>query len=422
MFLLILLYLGLTIIRPQSYIASLEHVPLLIIVQVLAFASWLGSRAKTFAAPQFMLLPLFLLAMMASEVATGWFGGSIEQLRQFGPAVIAFFVLAAAASTSPRHVRMILVVFTLCTTVLALHSLEQSLYGVGWTGRTLDHEGRIRYVGIFDDPNDLGLLFVSVLPMAVYLSAGRGLLRRLFWLACAALILYGIYLTNSRGTMLAVGVIFGVYLWLKRGKLIALVFGGAGFVAMRLIKTRFQNLEASGSSALGRIDAWYAGLHMFVAHPLLGVGVGNFTDYNYLTAHNSWVLVLAETGFVGYTLWLAFISYGFWMMFSVLRHQPQLDADDELAAIAWQQEQAIAFTLLLCLCGMFAAAFFLSRSYIIVLYLLEAVVVGAYVGCRQRFEDLPRMSLTESWWYWPPIAMASIVALYFIVKILLHFA
>jgi len=161
---------------------------------------------------------------------------------------------------------------------------------------------------------------------------------------------------------------------------------------------------------------------MFLSHPLLGVGVGNFTDYNYLTAHNSWVLVLAETGFIGYTLWLAFIGYGFWMMFSVLRHQPQLDQDDELAAIAWQQEQAIAFTLLLCLCGMFAAAFFLSRSYIIVLYLLEAVVVGAYVGCRQRFEDLPRMSLTESWWYWPPIAMASIVALYFIVKVLLHFA
>ncbi len=422
MFLLILLYLGLTIIRPQSYIASLEHVPLLIIVQVLAFAAWLGSRAKTFAAPQFMLLPLFLLAMMVSEVATGWFGGSIEQLRVFGPAVIAFFVLAAAASTSPRRVRMILVVFTLCTTVLALHSLDQILYGVGWTGRTLDHEGRIRYVGIFDDPNDLGLLFVSVLPMAVYLSAGGGLLRRLFWLACAALILYGIYLTNSRGTMLAVGVIFGVYLWLKRGKFIALVFGGVGFVAMRLIKTRFQDLEASGSSAQGRIDAWYAGLHMFLSHPLLGVGVGNFTDYNYLTAHNSWVLVLAETGFIGYTLWLAFIGYGFWMMFSVLRHQPQLDQDDELAAIAWQQEQAIAFTLLLCLCGMFAAAFFLSRSYIIVLYLLEAVVVGAYVGCRQRFEDLPRMSLTESWWYWPPIAMASIVALYFIVKVLLHFA
>ncbi len=422
MFLMILLYIVLTIIRPQDYMPGLANVPLLIVVQVLAFASWLGSKAKTFAAPQFVLLPLFLLAMMASEVATGWFGGSIEQLRQFGPAVVAFFVLAAAASSSPRHVRTIFAVFALCTTVLALHGVDQIRHGVGWTGMPLDKDHRIRYVGIFNDPNDLGLLFVSILPMAVYLSAGGGLLRRLFWLTCAALILYGIYLTNSRGTMLAVAVIFGVYLWMKRGKLTALVFGGVGFLAMRLIKTRFQDLEASGESATGRIDAWYAGIHMFLSHPLLGVGVGNFTDYNYLTAHNSLVLVLAETGFVGYTLWLAFVGYGFWMMVNILRHQPDLDADDELGVLAWRQEQSIAFTLLLCLCGMFAAAFFLSRSYIILVYLLAAVVVGTYVGCQQRFHDLPRVSLADSWWRWPPIAMASIAVLYVIVKVLLRSA
>jgi O-antigen ligase len=422
MFPLILLYVVLTIIRPQSYMASLANVPLLIVVLFAAFLSWMGSRAKTFDAPQFVLLPLFLLAMMASEVATGWFGGALEQLRQFGPAVIAFVVLAAAASVSRGRVKVTFAVFTLCTTVLALHGIDQARYGVGWTGRTLDHEGRITYVGIFDDPNDLGLLFVTVLPMAFYLSGGGGLLRRLFWLAAAGLILYGIYLTDSRGTMLAVAVVFTVYLWLTRGKLTALVFGGAGLIAMRMIKTRFQDLAASGSSALGRIDAWYAGLHMFLSHPLLGVGVGNFTDYNYLTAHNSLVLVLAETGFIGYTLWLAFVGYCFWMMVNVLRHQPDLDESDEPAAMAWRQEQSIAFTLLLCLCGMFAAAFFLSRSYIILVYLLAAIVVGAYVGCQRRFEDLPRLTLAEGWWRWPPIAMASIGGLYVIVKILLHSA
>lgn len=422
MFILILVYLVLTIIRPQDYMTSLANIPLLIVVLAGAFLSWMGSRAKTLDAPQFVILPLFLLAMMASEIANGWFGGAVEQLRQFGPAVIAFMVLAASASVSTRRIATIFAVFTMCTAILALHGVDQIRYGVGWTGMPLDEDSRIRYVGIFNDPNDLGLLFVAVLPMPFYLSARGGIFKKSFWLVTAVLILYGVYLTNSRGSMLAVAVIFAVYLWLRRGKVIALLFGGTGLVAMRLIKTRFQNLSASGESAMGRIDAWYAGLHMFLAHPLLGVGVGNFTEYNYLTAHNSLILVLAETGFIGFALWLAFVSYGFWMMIRILRHQPHIDEDDLGAAFAWREEQSIALTLLLSMCGLFAAAFFLSRSYIIIVYLLAAVVVGCYVGCQQRFTDLPKISLSEDWWRWPPISLASIATLYVIVQVLLRSA
>jgi hypothetical protein len=56
------------------------------------------------------------------------------------------------------------------------------LLGVGWTGMGMIQDGRIQYVGIFNDPNDLALLFVMVLPMALYLSSRGGWfgLKRLF--------------------------------------------------------------------------------------------------------------------------------------------------------------------------------------------------------------------------------------------------
>jgi O-antigen ligase len=159
---------------------------------------------------------------------------------------------------------------------------------------------------------------------------------------------------------------------------------------------------------------------MFTSHPVFGVGAGNFTDYNYLTAHNSFVLALAETGIVGFTLWLAFVGYGFWMMVAVLRHKPELALDDAEQVADWALEKRMAMTLFLSLCGMFAAAFFLSRTYIVLIYLEAALVVGYYIGARRRFPGLPALSLGDSWWRWIPIGLGAVVLLFVTVTVLLH--
>ncbi|HEY1589813.1 MAG TPA: O-antigen polymerase, partial [Rhodanobacter sp.] len=185
MFLLSLLYLVLTIIRPQDYLPGLVGVPVLPVVLVLAFLAWLVSAAKTFAAPQFLILPVFLLVLMVSQVVNGWSGGALDELTKFGPTVVAFFVLAACC-TSQHRVVVAMAVFVLCAVVLALHGVEQADTGVGWTGIPIGEDGRIQYVGIFNDPNDLGLLFAATLPMAVFLSRRGGFFGRVFWLAAAA--------------------------------------------------------------------------------------------------------------------------------------------------------------------------------------------------------------------------------------------
>ncbi|MEP7041503.1 MAG: O-antigen ligase family protein [Dokdonella sp.] len=418
MFLFILVYLVLVLVRPQEYPELVDlNLPLLPVTLFLALVGWLLSK-KNFQAPQYLLICAFLLVMMLSQVANGWAGGAIEQLTHFGPVVASFVVMANAVNT-PRRVVIVMAVFVLCSTILAVHGIEQAELGIGWTGMPLVEDGRIQYVGIFSDPNDLGLLFAAVIPMAFYLSTRGGWLGllRLFWLAAAATLMYGVYLTASRGALLAVAAIIGAYIWRRYGRTAALVLGGLGFAAINMLPSRMQDMDASESSAAGRVDAWYEGIQMFMAQPFFGVGSGNFTEHNYLTAHNSFVLVLAEMGFFGFTVWLAFVGYGFMMTRAILRHQPTPEDDQDAAA--WKLEQELAATLFVSQCGFYVAAFFLSRSYVILLYLLSALVVGDYASARQRFPSLPVFSLNGQLMRWPMIAAGSIVALYILVRILL---
>ncbi len=48
-----------------------------------------------------------------------------------------------------------------------------------------------------------------------------------------------------------------------------------------------------------RYEAWAAGVRMFVQDPVFGVGHRMFSENFFMTAHNTYVLAMAELGFVG---------------------------------------------------------------------------------------------------------------------------
>lgn len=418
-FIFIVAYLVLVLVRPQEYPQWAQAgIPFLPIALVTALLAWLPSRHKHFDEPQYLLLALFLLVTSFSIAFNGWTGGAVEHFNVFAPTFVAFVLLANTSLTRKRVV-FVIGVFTVCAMLLAVHGIKQSATGLGWTGMPLVDDGRIQYVGIFSDPNDLGMLFVICMPMAIYLGSRGGLLgaRRLAWMAGAGLLLYGIYLTNSRGALLALVAMSGAYLWQRRGPAIALVLGAVCLTLLKLLPSRLDQLDVQERSASGRVEAWYEGMQMFIAHPVLGVGTDRFTDFNELTAHNSLILVLAENGIIGFLLWFAFMGYCFWMMLRILRHEPQLTDDDDV--IEWQRDRAIAMTLLVSLVGFAATAFFLSRSYVMLPYLLSALVVAHFTGVRERFPDLLPFSLGQDLIRWLVLGGTAVVAFYVLLKVLL---
>lgn len=419
MFVFVLIYLMLVLLRPQDYPQMADFgIPILPLAMASAAGAWVFSREKRFNAPQYLLLPLFLVAIFLSLALTGWMGGAQTAAVDFLPCVVSFFLLANAVNR-PTYTRVIMAVIVACAFVMAVHGVQQASSGIGWTGQPTVEDGRIQYVGIFSDPNDLGMLFVISLPMAVYLGSRGGFLglRRLFWFCGCLLLFYGIYLTNSRGSFLAVVAMTAVYIWIRRGRIWAAMLGAGALVVLRLMPSRLDQLNVQESSASGRIDAWYEGMQMFITHPVLGVGAGQFTQYHYLTAHNSIILVLAETGIIGFALWFAFVGYGFWMMYRIVRFEPEFEDEDDL--LEWQDARAMALVLLVAQAGFFAAAFFLSRSYVILLYLLAALVVAHHSNVLARFPALGELRLGNHIVRWFVLTVGAVVGFYVVLKVLL---
>ena len=319
MFIAMMLYLLLVLIRPQDYPALVDSIglPLQPIMLILAAGFWLLSPRKNFDAPHYPILMMFFGVLMMSHVFNGWLGGAFEQLEKFAPVVLAFVVFANGLDRRSRILRT-MAMFALCAAVLAVHGIEQQKTGIGWTGIELSQGTRIQYVGIFNDPNDLGMLFVTCVPMAAYLSGRGGLmgLRRLFWLIVTGILVYGVYLTDSRGSLLALLGVLGLYIWQRKGVVIAGVLGTAAVAGLLALPSRFNEIDVEEASAQGRVDSWYEGMQMFQSHPIFGVGPDMYSEYHHLTAHNSFVLIIAETGIIGFTLWLAFVVYSFRMMWA----------------------------------------------------------------------------------------------------------
>jgi O-antigen ligase len=431
MFPLMMVYLALVLIRPQEYPAfeGTLPVPLQQVALLLAALAWLVSGRRTARAPQNLLLLVLLGVMMLSVAANGWIGGGIPIFKEFAPIALASFLLANATFTRGRLVAA-MAVFVLCASVLAVHGIEQAQTGLGWTGVGLSQGTRIQYVGIFNDPNDLGMLFVMCVPMAVYLSHGGGWLglKRLLWLSLAAVLVYGIYLTDSRGTLLALLVIFGIHVWMTRGIVIAGTLGVLALGALMALPSRMQELEVGEESAMDRVYSWYEGMQMFQGSPLLGVGKGAYTDLYQLTAHNSFVLALAETGLIGFTVWIAFVGYGLWMLVRIVRWRPPPGVDVEVLGLdgpglaEWLEDRRIAVALLLALAGFLVCAFFLSRTYVITLYLFSGLVVAHYARLHLRHAFMPHFSVGRNLLLWPMLGVAGAVALYLVVRILLVLA
>ena len=79
----------------------------------------------------------------------------------------------------------------------------------------------------------------------------------------------------------------------------------------------------------------------------------------------------------------------------------------------------MALVLLVSLVGFAATAFFLSRSYIILLYLLAAIVVAHSTAVRERFPAVPAFHLAGDIPRWAVLSGLAAAGFYLVVRVLL---
>ena len=409
-FLFVYIYSAFVLIRPHEYIPALMGKPILPVLLILGTAIWLIFGRKCFFVSQHKLILVLLVIVSLSPLLQGWAGGILIAFEEFYP-IVVFYLLLVGSMDSSRKIRAFYWLMTSAAVIMSLHGIGQERNGVGWSGAVPVMDGRITYVGIFNDPNDLGNLFVATLPMMVYLySYYKSFIVKISLLAAMFTTFYGIYLTNSRGALLGVAGMCWVYLAGKFGIVRAVIVSTFFLPIVLLAPSRMREISANEESAAGRVDAWFAGLQMLTGSKFLGVGYGGFVDHHNLTAHNSFVLIFAELGIIGYFVWLAFLFLSLVMAFTMMK-QAMGRAREERT-----ESEALAFPVFYSLIGFCVTAFFLSRSYNILLYLLCALSVANYVNSN----DVVTVTLSRYFGLIAKLTIGSILFFFVIVKVLLN--
>lgn len=373
----LLAYVVLLYVRPHEFVPVFMGWPVLPVFLLVSFFSWLFWQSKNLSAPQFRLIPVLTIAMAISVAVNGWLAGGLNVIVEFLPVVMLFFMVATSIDSMERMREMFIALAT-CMVAIAWHGIDQSVNGVGWTGAQLSQETRITYLGFLNDPNDLAMAFVMALPMILYLGRDSGFVWKLVSLGGAGAVLYAIYLTNSRGSVIALAamlLLFGILRFGVVKSFIVLPILIAPLLALG--PSRMAEMSADEDSAEGRIEAWYEGVQLFLSHPIFGVGKGSFVDHNGLTAHNSFVLAFAELGLFGYFFWLSNVVISWIMVHRVVQCEPPPNASEETVK-QWDQLRALARTLWYGYLGGLVSAFFLSRTYVVILYLHIGLIVALF--------------------------------------------
>jgi len=379
----VLAYVAAIYIRPGEIVPSMAEVPLLNYLSALAGLAIVISLALKPRAfwdrPQDKMLLVYYLAIALSNPVNGWLGGGILGLTTFVPVVFGYFLIRLGVQTE-EQLQWFIRLFVALNVFLAVNGLFQVFFGAGF-GQVEAMETsdgiRIMGTGIFNDPNDLGMTLVMALPFVIrtIVGADRRLITRLVGVALLVVLGAACFYTNSRGTMLGLGVVFLWFVYRRYGTAAAGVLGVLGFVALLALgPSRMSELSADEDSAQGRIQSWSEGLQMFRSEPVLGVGFRQYSDYHTMVAHNAFVHVLAELGIVGA---VAFVGIFFWH-FQTIRALRR----DRLKR-ATLPDDIIASTL-----GMITCVMFLSRQYVIVTFLPVALgaCLAAAVGTSSEAE------------------------------------
>ncbi len=239
---------------------------------------------------------------------------------------------------------------------------------------TYSIQGRVRYRGILQDPNELAWAVCMGAPLAFALYGRKRSTSRLLILV-AMLLLGGICVikTQSRSGQLTFAAMLGVY-FVRRYKWRGAIAGLIAGAPVMLLGGR--SGESASASTEERLECWKQGFKMWQSDPFLGVGHAQFVEHHYLTAHSALVLTLAELGPIGFFLFTAVLYVAFKI---AIRAQIEYAGSDQAAAA-----QTWSTALLASLTGTVVSALFLSIPYHPILWIDMGLAGALYAAIRNH--------------------------------------
>lgn len=311
-------------LRPSDLlpIGSFPLVKIIAIVTLIAYVGVQMSRGKALTIwplEMKMLALIVFLGLLFTPIAASP-QLSIETLTDsFFKVVTVFVLMINLIDTRARLISMMkLVVF--CGVFVALLTIKSYLTGQSITDEARTLERTAGYGTFFANPNELAMALILLMPFAVTFGLTSKGVKRLVYFGCAAVLAFAVVVSFSRGGFLGLVAIGGVLLWKAgRGKravtaLAGLVLCAAFLVAMpsgysdRLF-TILHTQDDQTHSAQERQELLQRAVEVVMAHPVIGVGVGNFGIYSLSqkVAHNSYLEIAAELGVIGFIAYMILI-------------------------------------------------------------------------------------------------------------------
>ena len=196
---------------------------------------------------------------------------------------------------------------------------------------SVEYEGRYSATGV--NAVDLSLILLMGLPIAMQLffvvrQNRKGAILKLINLIYIPLAIFSIILTGSRTSLVAV-IPFALYLVgtqqikfdrkiLVFGILLVSFLGLFPFVPPAII-ARLGTLGTSIETGDlgGRVELWRQAFLVFSNHSILGLGSGTLVSTIGSAAHNTFISVAAETGFIGFILFCTILAVAFFQVVNI---------------------------------------------------------------------------------------------------------
>lgn len=450
-FVISVLYLVTYYLTPDTLFGPLAAYRIELILAVLVVFVSLPAlmRSFIFKCPQSLaLIGMAIAVVLSIVVAIHWIAGAIQAFLNFIPNAFAFFIVCLHCNTKKRLQTLVAVLIFVCFFVIAhgyaaelrgfpaelarQPGFEGSPYLLAMSNSSGDWFYRLRGLGEIHDPNDFAQLIVAVIPLAfIFWSPKKRLSNLVFVLLPVTALLFGDFLTHSRGSLLALLAIMIVAVRPRIGTLPSTILAGGLFVAAKALHFaggRDISIEAGSD----RTSLWGQGLQVFKQHPLFGVGFGRLPEYTdvHLTAHNSIVVCAAELGLLGLYFWSLFL-------FPTIRNALTLASPERVKESETVQEEPDLYPvparklevldksdinhmgriLLLSLTGYLVAAWFLSRAYVVTLFMLGGFVEVVFEMALRSGMVAPRIKFGRVLVYSGVLAVSCILTMYIALRV-----